>query len=394
VPLPFNVGSELCCQALCYNKGLYTQCQTAREGEEEYCRSCGEEGAKWGTVEERKSVGLYEYEGKCGRKPISYLKVLEKLKITVEEAQAEAEKQGVTIAEEHLIVPEVKAKGKKGEKSSRGRPKKEMTAVEAEEVVDLFAQISADPEPMKNEVVEKAVEKEVVAKSKKLSEEERAAKKAALEAEKAQAKAEKEAQLAAAKAAAKAEKEAQLAAAKAEKEAQLAAAKAEKEAQLAAAKAEKEAAAKAKKDAEKAEKEAQLAAAKAEKEAQAKAQAQAKKESEKATKKPKKEAEKAQAKAEKEVESASKAVEQSVVASKAVDQAVVASKAVDEEAKPTKVTVTRIKIDGVEYMKSSANILYDPKTKEEVGLWDPVEQKIKELPEDEEEEDEYEDEEA
>ena len=56
-------------------------------------------------------------------------------------------------------------------------------------------------------------------------------------------------------------------------------------------------------------------------------------------------------------------------------------------------TVTRIQIEGIEYMKSSANILYDPTSKEEMGLWDPDTQTIKELPDDEEEEEEdYEDE--
>ena len=60
-----------------------------------------------------------------------------------------------------------------------------------------------------------------------------------------------------------------------------------------------------------------------------------------------------------------------------------------EEA-PKKTTVTRIQISGKQYLKSSANILYDPSTKEEVGLWNPVTKKIEELPEEEEEEEEEE----
>jgi hypothetical protein len=61
---------------------------------------------------------------------------------------------------------------------------------------------------------------------------------------------------------------------------------------------------------------------------------------------------------------------------------------------PTKVTVTRITIGGIEYLKSPANILYDTKTKEEVGLYDPATKTIQALPDEEEEEAEsdYEDE--
>ena len=51
-----------------------------------------------------------------------------------------------------------------------------------------------------------------------------------------------------------------------------------------------------------------------------------------------------------------------------------------------KVSVSRIQISGKQYLKSSNNILYDPETKEELGLWDPVSKTIKDLPEDDEEE--------
>ena len=56
-----------------------------------------------------------------------------------------------------------------------------------------------------------------------------------------------------------------------------------------------------------------------------------------------------------------------------------------EEA-PVKVTVKRVKIAGQEYLKSSANILYNPETQEEVGMYDEVTNSIKPLPDDEEEE--------
>jgi hypothetical protein len=56
-----------------------------------------------------------------------------------------------------------------------------------------------------------------------------------------------------------------------------------------------------------------------------------------------------------------------------------------EEA-PVKVSVKRIKIGEHEYLKSESNILYNPETKEEVGLYDAVSNSIKPLPDDDEEE--------
>jgi hypothetical protein len=50
------------------------------------------------------------------------------------------------------------------------------------------------------------------------------------------------------------------------------------------------------------------------------------------------------------------------------------------------VTVTRITIGGVVYLKSNTNILYKPDTKEEVGLYDPITKKINPLPEEDDEE--------
>ena len=52
--------------------------------------------------------------------------------------------------------------------------------------------------------------------------------------------------------------------------------------------------------------------------------------------------------------------------------------------------MSRIEIDGKKYLKSSENILYDPETKEEMGIWDEDKKVIMPLPDDEEEEEEYE----
>ena len=51
-----------------------------------------------------------------------------------------------------------------------------------------------------------------------------------------------------------------------------------------------------------------------------------------------------------------------------------------------KVTVKRITIDGKQYLKTGENLLYDPETKEEMGIYDPVTNTIKALPDDDEDE--------
>lgn len=118
-------------------------------------------------------------------------------------------------------------------------------------------------------------------------------------------------------------------------------------------KAEKETAKAAKKEAEKQAREEKRAAEKA---AKAAAKAEAKKE-----KKPaKKDAKKEEKKAEEQV-------------------------AKVEEPK-AKVTVTRFEHEGKKYLKSTENILYDPVTKDELGIWCEESKTIKALPEEDDEE--------
>ncbi len=107
-----------------------------------------------------------------------------------------------------------------------------------------------------------------------------------------------------------------------------------------------------------------------------------KKAAEKEIEKEKKEAEKKAAKEAKEAEKLAKKKEPKAKAAKAVE-----TKVEDKvEEAPVKVTVKRVKIAGQEYLKSSANILYNPETQEEVGMYDEVTNSIKPLPDDEEEE--------
>lgn len=334
-PVPFIPASVDIngCQGLSYNRGLFTQCSKKRMESGLFCSVCQLESDKnasgcpdCGTVDSRLATGLYEFKDPKNRRATSYLKVLEKVHLSVDQALEEACKLSLEIPEEHFAVLNVS----KDVKKSKGRPKKVGT-VEAENVSDLFAKLSAEGE---DDIV---LDDEPVKKKSKLTDEEKSKKKASLEAERAAKKLEKETQAAIDKAEKEAKRKEEVAVKKAEREAKLAIEKSEREAKIAAEKAERE----AKRLKEKEEKEA---------------------------KKP--------AKSKK---------------STATEATATATEATATEAKPAKVSVTRILIEGKNYLKSSTNILYDPETKEEVGIWDPETKTINELPDDEEEEEEYED---
>ena len=381
-PIPFNknkVNRELC-QGLCYNHGLFTQCQKKQTDEKGLCKGCSKEAEKsktgspnCGTIEARLATDLMEYTDAKGRKPIAYVKVLDKLSISIETVKEMASKENIEIDSIHFEMAEAK----------RGRPKTKITKkVEATTVEDLFATLVNE----ELNDVDSIVETVVMSASDEEKDKEIADKEAA----------EKEAKLAA-------EKEAKLVADKEAKETKLAADKAAKEAKLAADKAAKEAKLKekeAKLAAEKEAKEAKLAADKETKEAKLK-EKEAKLAAEKAAKEAKlaadkaaKEAKLADKEAPKEKVQKEKVVKEKVVKKK--EEAVVADKEAAKEKKeeenPTKVSVKRITIDGKEYFKTAANILYDPETKEEVGLYDAETNSIKELPDDSDnelQEDEY-----
>ena len=354
--LPFcNVVSAEHCSGLSYNHGLFTQCSKKAMDNGLYCKGCQAQADKnsngkpdCGDIEARIGTGLYEFKDPKGRSPVSYMKVLEKAKLSQEEAIEAATKAGLEIPEEHFAVQE-KAKTEK-----KGRPKK--AKVSAEGVEDLFAQLTADGQEITTEV-EAAPAK--ATKKAKLTEEEKAEKKRVLEADRAAKKADRDAQ----KAAEKADKEAKLAAEKADKEAKKAQEKADKEAKKAQEKADKE----AKKAQEKADKEAKKAQEKADKEA-------------------------------KKASKSDKTVVNVVASTNAVAAPTVAAKseAAKSEAAPTvtpsapaanKLQVTRISIDGKVYMRAVAtNILYDTVSKEEVGIWNATTKKIDPLPEEDDEE--------
>ena len=259
IPLPFcGTYERENCLGIRLNHGLHTQCLNVSEGLGDYCKTCQKQADKnasgkptYGDIRDRLECGILEYRDPKGRQTIPYGNVVEKLGLDRTAVEAEAEKFGVVIPEEHWQVV----------KKTRGRPKKSVTGVS-----DTSSETSAPKKrgrPKKVKVVESALGDDLLAQLKaaddssvvsdsgsELSTEE---KKAAKTAEREAKKAEKARQAAELKAMKLAEREQK----KAEKEAEKAAKKAEREAK----KAEKLAA----KEAEKAAKAAERKAKKAEK---------------------------------------------------------------------------------------------------------------------------------
>ena len=260
--------------------------------------------------------------------------------------------------------------------------KSKKTKKEGQSLQDMFAELVNDVEQDNREpviVLEPTVaaavavavapvvkEKKEKAKKQPLSEEEKKQKAEELLAQKEAAKKQKAEELLAAKEAAKKQKEEDLIAQKKQKAEELLAQKKQKADELLAQKeaakkqkadellAQKEAAKKQKEDEKLAAKEA-AKAAKAPKEPKAKA-----------VKEPKEKAVKAKA----------------VKADESPDR----ETPTWVEPPPIKITVTRVKIGDQTYLKSTAGILYNADTKEEVGLHDAETNTIKPLPEDGDEE--------
>jgi hypothetical protein len=118
IMLPFcgRIDDERC-QGIKINYGLYTQCEN-NIFQKNLCKTCHKQSEKnsdgkpnYGTIDERMDKN---YKDKNGKKPIKYSKFMQKMIITREMAEKEAEKLGVTIPEEEFEI----------KKTSRGRPKK------------------------------------------------------------------------------------------------------------------------------------------------------------------------------------------------------------------------------------------------------------------------------
>ena len=267
------------------------------------------------------------------------------MKLTIADALEEAGKKNIELSDEHFDVAAAKKKGK-------GRPKKIAKEVKMDNVADLFANLTADVEENITDLMEEedTISKTSKSSKKSLTDAEKAVKKAELEAKRAEKKQERENKMAEEKAE-KAEKAEKIAQEKSEKAAAIAQEKAEKAAAIAQEKAQKAAA---------------IAQEKTAKIAQEKAEREAKRKAEKELAEQKKKENKPSSKA----------------STKSVEVA-------PQEPVATKVTVSRILIEGKMYLKTSNNVLYNLE-KEEIGTYDPETKTIKPLPdEDEDEEEEY-----
>jgi len=402
-----------------------------------------------GTVEQRLACPLMEFKDKKGRKPVGYRKIMEKLNITQETVEAEAGKQNIVIDEIHFVAGEKKEKKKKAEAISVAKEDDLLAQLlddlvedeEENEPMNLEAEVAEEKALKQDE--EKALkalkQDEEKALKKQQQDEEKALKaqkkqqqdeeKAAKEAEKA-AKAQQIADEKAAKAQQQADEKAAKDAEKAAKAQQIADEKAAKEAEK-AAKAQQIADEKALVKQQKAQQIADEKALKEKKIADEKALKAQQIADEKALKKQQQEAEKAPKKDSKEKKQ--KEVTRTIVATKAnfkvgdkvkhnelgVETIAIVTevkmgksfveynlRVVDDErefvapegnimtfkepeavaAAPKKVTVKRIVIEGKQYLKTADNLLYDPETKEEMGIYDPVQNTIKQLPDDDEDE--------
>ena len=374
--LPFsNTIRAECCTGVKPNRGLYSQCDNAPKKDAVFCTGCLNQSAKnasgepdYGVIGKRLAEGSAWRDPK-GNAPVSYQKVMKKLKLTEEQVLAEVARLGVAFnAEEHFAVIAAKdtkrGRPKKASDDSssvgaddskkRGRPKKAAKVVEVVSE-DLFATLVENAKMAAPAAVvaivplEAKVEAEVSDMSGSESEGDSAApKEEKVPAKKKATKEEKgvkDAELAAKKAA----KEAELAAKKAAKEAELGEKKAAKEAELAEKKAAKEAAKTPK--AEKAPK-----AAKVEKAAAAAKVEKGKKE----TKVEKKEAAAA-------IEAVKIAVSQST-------EELVAEE--EEEEEEEEVKVEKFEFNGVTYLRSSNNVMYDSTTQDEIGVWNEAKKEI------------------
>ena len=88
IPLPFIKKNDENCVVIKPNSGLYTQCENVKIAGSNFCAKCAEASntLKHGTIENRDSPDWVDGNGK---KPEHYVKILQKKKITVEEAKAE-----------------------------------------------------------------------------------------------------------------------------------------------------------------------------------------------------------------------------------------------------------------------------------------------------------------
>lgn len=210
VPVPFKgFIQEGCCSGLKQNHGLLTQCQNTCDTE--YCKGCQKQCEKnasgkpdCGSVTDRMAAYMNgsEFRDPKGRAPTAYAKVVQKLKLTREQVEAEAGKFNIVLEDSDFALPESKrGRPKKavsdtdsessGEPKKRGRPKKAEKPVEVSSTEDLFASLisevkASSPRPAPANEEPKLSKKEA---EKKAAKEQKEAEKQAAKEKKAQEKA-------------------------------------------------------------------------------------------------------------------------------------------------------------------------------------------------------------
>ena len=179
--MPFNGEHDSSkCGGLNKNHGLYTQCSSSRKEGEAYCVKCSKQALKnshglpdYGHIDNR--VRCYEREEEfvdpSGKKPIAYLKIMNKLKLTEEQVRDEALKQGLKLDPRHFLSKKSGRPAKEKvlkESKAKGRPKKSKKVLELAGEEDLFASLvmtanSSQADKNVDDVIEETVTNEVVA---------------------------------------------------------------------------------------------------------------------------------------------------------------------------------------------------------------------------------------
>ena len=164
-PFPYcGEYKQECCQGLKYNRGLFTQCLFIKTSQSDYCKRCSSQAENnehgkpdCGSIQERLNIGFMDFRDPKGRAPISFVKVMRKLKISQEALLEEAGKFNFEIPSIHFVDPP--PPGKKGRKAAaaatastdedetqlkKGRPskKKEIVVSTFTEEADLFATLT------------------------------------------------------------------------------------------------------------------------------------------------------------------------------------------------------------------------------------------------------------
>ena len=178
IPLPFcGVKCETNCNAIRLNHGLYTQCTNEVEVDEEgntLCKTCFKQTEKnsngkptYGYIDDRVELGE-KFRDPKGKPPAQYGNIMEKLKISQDEAEKEATKQGLTIPKDQFEIKKVRrGRPKKDtttvdtsgseeepQKKPRGRPKKEKQVVSVSAGEELIKELVAEKEAQTVDTIE------------------------------------------------------------------------------------------------------------------------------------------------------------------------------------------------------------------------------------------------